>query len=631
MSLEELENVTITSLSKQPEDLFDAPDSVFVITREDILRSGATSIPEALRLAPGVEVTRSGSHSWNISIRGFNNDLSNKLLVLIDGRSVYSPLYAGVFWDAQDTLLEDIDRIEVIEGPGGTIWGANAVNGVINIITRSAADTKGGFAEIGGGSEQGFAGLRYGGTIGNGIAARGYVKYFDRGAYDRSGDGSADDGWRMGQGGFRLDKEAAADHYTLQGDVYSGEEDGIFRGQFTLGTLPGPSFADSTKVSGGNLLGRWRHRQSRDADLRLQVYYDHTRRDIPSTYSERRDTLDLDLQQHLRWGERHDIIAGAGFRLTQDHLDNTLFATFDPADRSDRTYSAFVQDKIDVWARKVFLTLGSKFEHNDYTGFETQPSVRLAWLVNHRQTAWAAVTRAVRVPSRLDSDLRLIAPTSIPNIPFPVYIQVKGNPSLDAEELTAYEAGYRVQALDTLSFDLALFHNHYDELETMEPEAPVQVTSPMPYLVLPNTLNNGMDGESNGGTLAVKWRARRNWRLQLQYAYEDLKLHQKASSQDKSAKKIAGDSPENQFSIFSFLDLPRDISLYTGLRYVGRLTNLNVDSYVAVDASVSWKPGKDLTMSVTAANLNDSGHVEYNNGGMIDVPRSIYGKVTWRF
>ena len=631
-SLIELMNMKITSVSKTEEKLSDAPASVFVISHEDIRRSGVTSIPEALRLAPGVHVARQGAHSWAISIRGFNSDISNKLLVLIDGRSVYSPLFAGVFWDVQDTLLEDVDRIEVISGPGGTLWGANAVNGVINIITRSAEDTQGGFAELGGGNEeQGFAGFRYGGKLGENAALRGYLKSFKRDASRSADGGHAIDEWQMSQGGFRLDwQQSEADLFTVQGDMYSGKEDGLFRDDFTLGTLPGPDFKDQSDVAGANVLGRWQRQLSGTSDVQLQAYYDYTKREIPGTYNETRDTLDIDFQHHFKPGARHDILWGAGYRLTRDELDNTLFATFTPESRKDETFSAFLQDKIDLWEEKLFLTLGSKFEHNDYTGFEYQPNARLTWLVSERQTLWAAVSRAVRIPARLNSDLRLTAP--VPGLPFPLYINVNGDRDFESEELLAYEAGYRVQVRDDLSFDLSLFYHDYDKLLTQEPGTPVVVIDPPTlYIVLPNTLDNGMTGESYGGTLVANWQPTSAWRLQFQYAYIDLQLHNKPDSLDVSAQNAEGNSPEHQVSLYSFVDLPHDLSLYTGVRYVDHLPNLGIHSYTALDLSLAWSPRDDLAFSVTGQNLTDGGHVEFGSAMGNEVERSIFGKVTWQF
>ncbi|MGB5132100.1 MAG: TonB-dependent receptor [Steroidobacteraceae bacterium] len=627
LSIEELANLQVTSASRVEESLRDAAAAVFVITADDIRRSGVTSIPEALRLAPGVEVARLGTHSWSISIRGFNSNVANKLLVLIDGRSVYSPLYAGVFWDVQDTLLEDIDRIEVISGPGGALWGANAFNGVVNIITRSAGDTDGGFAEVLGGDEDRLiAGLRYGGKIGEDVAARLFVKYVDRDA----GGGSLDE-QQFAQGGFRLDwGSEQADRFTVQGDIYDGGEPGEFRGPFTLGTVPTSTFRDRISLAGGNLLGRWSRSLSEDANLALQFYYDHTHRDIPGTFAESRDTFDFDFQHHRRLGDRNDFLWGLGYRSTRDQIDNTLFVTFNPDHREDQTFSLFVQDKIALLPDKLFLTIGSKFEENDYTGTEVQPNLRLAWRFNERHTFWSSASRAVRIPSRLDADLTLTAPITVPGIPFPLYVNVNGNHDFRSEELLAYEAGYRIQSGENLSFDFSVFRNEYDELQTIEPQAPIFVlVPPLPYIILPNVLANGMDGHSTGGTFVASWEPRAGWRLRFQYAYFDLDLQQEPTSQDTSAVNITGNSPRHQAAIHSFMDLSHDLSFYAGLRYVDELPNQGIDSYTAVDVNLGWRLRNALQASIAVQNLADDGHLEFGGGNELE--RTVYLKIVWTF
>jgi iron complex outermembrane receptor protein len=628
LSLEELGNVQVVSVSKRAEPLIATAASVFVITRDDILRSGVTSIAEALRLAPGVEVARRSAHAWSISIRGFNRDLSNKLLVLIDGRSVYSPLYAGVFWDVQDTLLQDVDRIEVISGPGGTVWGANAVNGVINIITRSAGETKGSYVAVGGGiEEEAFAAFRYGGELGPGFDWRGYLKYFDRDSSRQLDGQEAADDWRMVRAGFRADRDrSVAGKFRLQGDLYSGEKSGVFLEDFELGTLPGGVFADEVEVSGGNLLVQWSRALDGDGELELEAYLDHTRRDIPNTYDETRDALNIDVQQHASVGERHRITWGAGFRLTTDQLDNSAFAAFLPDSRTDRTYSLFLQDRIGLWDNGLLLTLGSKFEINDYTDFEWQPNVRLAWRPGERQTTWVAVSRAVRIPSRLDAHLRLTAPLAVPSLPFPVYVVINGSEDFDSEELTAYEAGYRFGASDAFSLDLSLYYNEYESLQTTEPGAPELVLPS--HILLPNTLANNLRGRSHGGTLAVDWRPAESWRLSFHYAWLDLQLRTGDESQDPAATALAGNSPRHQASLFSFVDVLEDFSLYTGLRYVGELPNLDVDAYTALDLSIRWHASDTFVASLTAQNLTDGSHLEFGAGAN-QAERALFLKLAW--
>src|SRR5450756_1218714 len=390
MSLEQLMDLDVTSVSKHTEKLSETASAIQVITGEQIRRSGASSIPEALRLAGNLEVAQVDSRQWAISARGFNNTTANKMLVLIDGRTVYTPLYAGVFWDVQDTLLEDIDRIEVISGPGTALWGANAVNGVINITTKSAKDTQGLFLEGGGGTElRDFGGFRYGGQLATNLYYRVYGKYFDRDSEVLPNGHEATNDWNMGQGGFRVDWEATPINLlTLQGDMYGGNA-----------AMPGP--AGDTGMGGGNVLGRWTHTLADDSDFKLQLYYDRTHRNIPQTFSENLDTYDLDFQHRFPLGERNSIVWGVGYRLTEDDVGNTAALGFLPPRLEQQTFSGFVQDEIALVQDRLNLTLGTKLEHNDYSGFEYEPSARLAWLITPKQTAWLAVSRAVRSPCLL--------------------------------------------------------------------------------------------------------------------------------------------------------------------------------------------------------------------------------------
>ena len=633
LSLEQLSDIEIVSVSKRMGSVLDAPASVYVISHDSIRRSGATSIPEALRLAPSVEVARRGSHEWSVSIRGFNNSISNKLLVLIDGRSVYSPLYAGVFWDVQDTLLEDVDRIEVISGPGGALWGANAVNGVINIITRSATETEGGFAETGGGNEERmFAGFRYGGHIAQDTAMRAYIKTFERDSAKDTAGRNANDDWRMVQGGFRLDWEPPGDdHLTFQGDVYSGEEGGRFESDFALGGLPGDEFRDEVEVSGGNLLGRWSREKAAGDQWRWQVYYDHTRRHIPATGREVRHTLDMEFQYNYALIDDHNFLWGAGFNLTEDHIDNSLTTAFQPDSRTDQTLSAFFQDRLTLKDEKVFLTVGSKFEHNDYTGFEVQPNLRLSWLASREQTLWTAISRAIRIPSRLDSDVQLTRLIAAPDNSSPIYATYSGNPNSRSEKLIAYEAGYRIQVKDTLSFDVALFYNDYDSLQTFEPEAPIVVNETPGYTLMPYVIGNEMEGHSYGGVLVTKWQPMPNWRLEFHHSALRLQLHAGANSGDNMSEVLPDNSPENQSAVHSFVNLPNNLSLYGGLRYVGRLPNQQVSGYTAFDMTLQWQARENISVSLTGKNLTDSGHLEFGSADMNEIERSLYGRVKWKF
>lgn len=630
-SIEELGELRVMSASRRSEPLRTAASAIYVITAEDIRRSGYTSIPEVLRLAPGVEVARDGTHSWTISIRGFNSDLSNKLLVLIDGRSVYSPLFAGVFWDAQDTLLQDIERIEVISGPGGTLWGANAVNGVINIITRSAAETQGTYLALGSGDEERLTvGIRHGVELSPDMAARAYFKYTDRDPSELPAGGEGVDDIQMAQAGFRMDWERdPRTLVTLQGDVYDAELGAMIRGDFEVGTLPGPDTPGNVDISGHNLLTRWRRGLSGGGDLSVQAYYDHTTRKIPGSFNEARDTLDLDVQHHFQAGKRHDIVWGAGFRVTSDELDNTTFAAFIPDERTDRTWSFFIQDEIALWGDRASLIIGSKFEDNDYTGFEIQPNIRGTLNLTDRQMLWAAVSRAVRIPARLNTDLQLTAPIDVPGLGLPLYVFVSGTDAYESEELLASELGYRASIADNLSLDVSLYYNQYDRLQTQESPGLQVIGDPPQYFAIYATLENGMEGDTWGGTAVVNWQPTHYWKLQFQYARLEFDLDLKPGSSNPDALSIAGNSPSNQAALYSYLELPYDFDMYTGIRYVDELPSMDVPDYTSVDLNVGWQATENLRTSLTVRNLTDETHLEFGGGNLIERSIRLTADVTF--
>jgi iron complex outermembrane receptor protein len=629
LSLEELMNVRVTSASRMSEPLFEAPVAAYVITRDEILRSGVRSLPEALRLAPGVEVAREGTHGWSITIRGFNSDLSNKLLVLIDGRSVYSPLFAGVFWDAQDYLLDDVDRIEVIAGPGGTLWGANAVNGVVNVITRAASASADRFVGGGGGNEQRFAGARFAGSPAQGWDGRGYLKYFERDPSQPTDGSPGYDDWDGYQGGFRTDRESGTDTFTIQGDAYGGRIGSFYNRDFTLGTLPGEPVRQRTDTDGQNLLSRWTRRGDGDSEMSLQAYLDRTHREIPQTYTERRVTADVDFQHYFPVGARHTVIWGAGLRYSEDSIDNSAFAAFTPRSRGDWTASAFVQDKMGLGER-AYLTAGTKLEHNDYTGFEVQPNLRLALPLSDRQTAWAAVSRAVRIPSRLDTDLSLTAPFSVPGLPLPLFVLVNGTGDFDSEEVWSYEAGWRTRFGSGMSLDVAVFHNDYRDLMAQSSGTPFVVPGPPAYLVIPATIVNGKNADSHGGTLAATWQPADAWRLRFDYTYTDLDVRLHQGIEDPGARDVEGNTPRHQAALHAFIDLSRGLRLYGGLRYVDELPSQAVPEYVSFDTSLQWRPNEHLELSLTGYDLLDPLHPEFG-GGAIQIERRWYAGLTWRY
>src|SRR6266700_1962898 len=602
LSLEELMNVEVTSVSKRPEPLFSSPSAIQVITQEDIRRSGASSIPEALRLASNLQVAQTDSRQWAISARGFNNGLANKLLVLIDGRTVYTPLFAGVFWDVQDTLMEDVDRIEVVSGPGATLWGANAVNGIINIITKNAKDTQGTLLTTGGGTLlNDFVGARYGGKLGENLYFRVYGKYFDRDNTVFANGSDATNDWRMGQGGFRLDwLPPSGDTLTPQADGYSGAFD-----------QPGSS---DTTVNGQNVLGRWTHPLAEDSDLSLQLYWDRTHRLVPNTFSEDLNTYDFDFQHRFPVGQRQSILWGAGYRLMADEVGNSPGVAFLPPKRNLQLFSIFLQHEIWLLPERLQLTLGSKIEHNDYSGFEGEPSVRLAWTPSPRQTFWGAISRAVRSPSRVDRDL------FVPAAPL---FAIAGGPEFDSEKLLAYELGYRVRPYDRLSLSLAAFYNDYSDIRSLSTNA----LSNNALVIQNNNRAEEWGAELSGNFQVTDW-----WRLRGGYTYLFKQVYLKPGGSDLNRGRAEVNDPQNQFVLQSMLDLPCHVELDCVLRYVDTLPSPNVPSYFTADVRLGWRPNQNLEFSIVGQNLWDEQHPEFGMApSRQEIPRSVYGKVTWRF
>ncbi len=631
IGIEAVMNMEVTSVSKRPERLMDAAAAVQVITSEDIRRSGATNIAELLRLVPGVQVARVNSNTWAVGVRGFTSTLSRSLLVLIDGRSVYSPLFAGVYWDVQDTLLNDIDRIEVIRGPGATLWGANAVNGVINIITKSARVTQGTYASIRGGNEERYLATgRFGGQTKSGVAYRTYAKLSERDA-EFHPDADKFDGWHMAQAGFRADADPRLhDHLTLQGDLYDGKA-----GQRTVITTYTAPYIETVEedagLSGANLLGRWEHKVHETSDTTLQFYYDRTHRDQPG-FREDRDTFDLEFRHHLLLASRHELLWGAGYRLTSGATASVPTIEFFPANRTDDVWSAFAQDEIRIVPTRWTLTLGSKFEHNDYSGFNSQPNVRLLFSPAAKHVFWSAVSRALRVPSRVESDLSLTAlfePTT------PTFFRVLGTKDFKPERLTAYETGYRSQPTERLFFDLALFYNDYTRLFSLEPGASFPEPSPPPsHQVLPLLIGNGMRARVHGGEIAGEWRPVTAWRLNGSYSYLRMNLVKTADSLDTTTEgSTEGSSPRHLANLRSSLDLPRDLGLDLTLRYAGSLPAQQIETYTELDLLVSRRLARGFAISVAGQNLLSPHHAEFGGGrgAPIEVERSVFGRLVRRW
>ncbi|MCD4688920.1 MAG: TonB-dependent receptor [Desulfuromonadaceae bacterium] len=637
MSLEELVNLEITSVSKKPQTISDSAAAVFVITQDDIRRSGATSIPEVLRLAPGVNVAHIDGNKWAITARGFNGRFANKLLVLMDGRSVYTPLFSGVYWDIQDTLLDDIERIEVIRGPGATLWGANAVNGVINIITKHSENTQGILAKGGYGSvEKGFAALRYGGALGDTANYRVYIKYFNRDGSDALSGGEAADDWNAFRGGFRFDgRLGSSDTLTVQGDAYSGAA-GQTNQEFNF-TFPNyPTITDEdTKFSGGNLLLRWERTLSDTSDLALQTYYDRTERNEKALAKESRDTMDLDFQHRFALGQRQEIVWGLGYRITWDNIEpNEPTIMINKRSQTDHLASLFVQDEITLKPDLLRLILGSKLENNDYTGLEIQPNARLIWTPNEEHSLWGAVSRAVRTPSRAEEDASIVVKLIPPDITNPLLtlITANGNNDFDSEELLAWELGYRFMPNPTFSLDLATFLNIYENLRTGEPQTPF-VPTMAPHLVIPTRLDNKMKAKVWGFEAVADWKIKNWWRLQTVYSFLQEDLDYTSDSNDSGSIDLAeGTTPKHQVSLRSSMDLPRDIELDFWLRYADELESLGIDDYLTLDIRLGWQPRPGLELVLVGQNLLQNSHQEYSPEYQTlatEVPRGIYGQVVW--
>jgi iron complex outermembrane receptor protein len=548
-------------------------------------------------------VAQINARDWSISARGFSARTANKLLVLIDGRTVYTPLFAGVFWEVQDVLFEDIDRIEVISGPGATLWGANAVNGVINIVTRSARDTQGALISAGAGTEvESNARLRYGGALSEDAHFRFYAKRFSRDSTELASGAGARDDWSMTQGGFRADWARSADEQlTLQGDLYDG----------ALGQL---SF-DDIAVSGGNVLGRWSRQLGEGSELQVQTYYDYTHRSAPGAFGETLQTFDVDLQHALWAFGDHRIVWGLGYRLADDTMRNTATFAFLPAQTSRQWFTGFLQDEMPLFEDELYLTIGTKVEHNDYTGFEFQPSLRLAWLIDEDHTLWSALSRAVRTPSRIDRDL--FAPANPPFV-------LAGGGAFDSETLLSYEVGYRLRAQRRLSVSVATFYNDYDDLRSIER---INVSAPAPLRI-----GNGLEGESYGAELTADWSISSGWQLRAGYTGLRIHLRPRPGSTDTSGGSAESHDPEEFWSIRSMHDFGNRWQFDVMYRHTSMVANQNVPAYGELNARLAWQPTAYLEAAVVGQHLLHDRHAEFGTPTVRrQIEREVYGEITFRF
>jgi iron complex outermembrane receptor protein len=637
VSIENLLNIEVTSVSKKEQKLSRVAAAVFVITPEDIRRSGSTNIPDLLRMVPGMDVAQINDNTWAIAARGLNGEFANELLVMVDGRAVYTPTTGGVFWDVLDFPLEDIERIEVIRGPGGSVWGANAVNGVINILTKKASETKGAMLVAGGGNlDQGFGTAQYGGSVGKNFDYRIYSQYLNQDHMPSLTGQDGGDGWHMLRGGFRADGTLSSkDSLTLQGDMYTGNENNPTT---TLPSIMSPGLIDTdipVALSGGFIQSIWDHTFSARSETTLMISYADYERD--DQLREGRETFNVDFQHHISWGRRQDFVWGLGYWYSDSHSHGDLFVSLNPSSLRSDSFNSFVQDEITLIQNRFFLTVGTKLEHNYYTGFALMPSVRATYELDPHNTMWAAVSRAERTPDATDTSIRLdVAGFSGPG-GTPVLVSVLGNPQIKNEGLIAYEFGYRTTVGDRLSFDLAAYYNDYDNQESTEPSTPFIEATPTPvHLVLPSTYENRIIGETHGVEIAANWKITGRWTLSPGFDFERIHMHASPLSQDtQTASETDGSDPHVQAQLRSHVELSQkwawDVSAY----FVDRLVAQNVPSYTRLDTGLSWRWKEGLSFRLVGQNLLRDHHVEFidSTGASrsTEIKRSAYAKITWQF
>jgi len=640
-SIEDLMNINVTSVSKKEQKTSETAAAVFVISGEDIRRTGALNIPDLLRQVPGLDVAQIDGSQWAISARGFNGQYSNKLLVLNDGRTVYNTVFAGVLWDSQNVPLESIERIEVIRGPGAAVWGSNAVNGVINIITKSAGETQGGSVDAGAGDAvTGPETIRYGGKARGLGAYRVYAEGFQAGSLPTHAGLDGQDDWRLVHGGFRTDKSLSAkDSLTTEGDVAQGDAGALATVPVSLQPPVTATVALRNRYWDWNLLTRWKRTISPRSETSLQIYFDRTTRG-DTTYSIDPNTFDIDFQHHVAWGSRQDIVWGLGSRQSADGTHPNLRISFTPQKRTTNLFSIYAQDEITILPDRLRLSVGARLEHNGYTGFDLEPSARLAWSLNSKNMVWSAVSGAVRTPARSDRDIRLnyyALPGSIETGYLPILVSFFGNPSEKNERLTAFEAGYRNNWTSSFSLDTAVFYNRYCNLESVEPGATaVEMNPSPPHLLIPTFYGNGMYGETHGAELFANWKAASHWTLSPGYAFLSMHLHTIASSLDiSSAAGVEGGKPDHQAQLRSSVSLPKNLQWNVSAYFVNRIPAQSVPAYTRLDTGLTWRAGQRISISAVGQNLFSDHHLEYSGPNSTVLPglmrRSAYAKISWSF
>jgi len=636
MSIQDLLNIEVTSVSKTQEKISDTAAAVYVITQEEIRSSGATNVPDLLRMVPGMDVAQINSNTWAISARGFNKRYADELMVLLDGRSIYLPSFGGVYWDVLDLPLEDIDRIEVIRGPGGSIWGVNAVNGVINIITKKASETKGAMVEAGAGSLQpGFGTVQYGGAAGKETDYRIYSKYFNESQLPGITGGDGGDGWNLLRGGFRVDSRVSTkDTLTFQGDIYKGREDQTAKFLPSIDSSV-QSIDIGMDLTGGFLQLTWNHEFSERSESTLSIGYDrYTRANI---LNEGERVFNVDFQDQHRWKRRQNIVWGMSAYDSTVTTNGGLAVSFDPPNVTLPLFGVFAQDEIAVLHDRLYLTVGARLEHDYYTGFGLMPTVRAAWKASRNDTLWAALSRAINTPDLNETEMRLNF-TGFTSSNGTLVVPALIDRPVVANELSVdYEAGYRSTITKSISADLAAYYDHYSRLNTTEPGTPFFETEPTPaHIVIPTSYENLMHGETYGIEAFGTWKIKDRLTLSPGYAFEQIHMHLDPGSQDTSSiGQVEGSSPVNSAQLRSHLALPHRVGWDTSAYFVGRIKDPAVPSYTRLDTGITWQAGEKLSFSAFGQNLLKDERLEYvdtlGSTASTLVKRGAYAKVKWEF
>ena len=637
LSIEELLNIKVTSVARKPQSLRTAAAAVFVITSEDIRRSGLHSLPEVLRLAPGVQVARIETGIWGISIRGFNEDFAKKLLVLVDGRRVYAEVSSGVYWSMQEMPLDDIDRIEVIRGPGAAMWGVNAFNGVINIITKPAGDTQGAFLSTEAGTEMETNNrLRYGGRMGSKASYRMGARESGHEHLSSAAGAVSAYGWNTASMDFRIDWDPTSrDSIAFSGQGYHSELGHTLF--LPSASNPFPPFRDVGEKSwSGDLQANWQRRLSDGSSIEARFSWDRTEygdANVPVHIND----IELEVEHRLKLGSRQDFVWGASFRDGKyDVVPQQTFRIVPPHTDAD-IYSFFAQDQIALVRDRLYLILGVQTGHHYAVGFEVQPTGRLLWTPTTKLTSWAAVSRAVRTPSAGELGFDALV-ASIPLQP-PLFglVHVLGTPGLRPETMLAYEAGQRVQLGPTVSLDVSVFYNVHQHLIGRNTGSPFFVPprpNELPHLDLPVQFENALQGVSYGSELSASWAPAERWRVMAGYSWLRTQTRAYPGMTINDPADTGGTSPQQQWELRSHLDLTKRLDLDTALYFYGAMPAIGVPRYLRGDLRLGWRPKEKVEFSAGVQNAFDPSHLEFFSTRLresLNVPRNVYGALAWRF